>query len=222
MFIGQCSGLSDRVRIPMGVPALRKETSHEEDQKFLSEKEKLYKMGNFFSYASKLVDAEKTSWAKNHSLETNPSLAALQIDMLTGLKQKLHICYKKNAMLNLVEYQHWFITDGAIVIEFGGGDVLENTVLVHKNPKQDYIIDDSFYLTTEIKKRMKQVCGMTNYSLALRNCEHVARYIQSGAWVSFQMSETGPLRDIFFNEMSQKTKIINFIQSFLYNIFDFL
>merc|ERR1712227_1092291 len=65
-------------------------------------------------------------------------------------------------------------------------------------------------MTQEVKDRMFQVCGATNYSLALRNCEHVARYIQSGVWVCFQMAKgSGFLYNIFKNEMSKSTKLIN-------------
>ena len=58
-------------------------------------------------------------------------------------------------------------------------------------------------------ERMKRVVGATNYSVALRNCEHVARYIQTGSWFSFQISEKGSLRKIFFKDMAASTKIIN-------------
>ena len=57
---------------------------------------------------------------------------------------------------------------------------------------------------------MLQVSGASNYSLALRNCEHVARYIQSGVWVSFQMAkDTGPLFKIFKNHLSSHSKLVN-------------
>merc|ERR1712037_329054 len=59
--------------------------------------------------------------------------------------------------------------------------------------------------------RMRKVCGMTNYSLGLRNCEHVARYIQSGVWVSFQMAEGGPLRSIFQGLVTKFSTLINML-----------
>ena len=50
---------------------------------------------------------------------------------------------------------------------------------------------ERFPLTAEVWHRMQGVCGATNYSLALRNCEHLANYIYSGVWVSFQMTGNG-------------------------------
>ena len=158
--------------------------------------------------SSSLIDAERTSWVKRHNLETDKRRKRQQVQAVENFKKELKLCYKDNTMFG-VDYQHWFITDGSMVIEFGGGDVLNNTVEVHTTPKTEYVIDDTFYMTRKIKRRMKKVCGMTNYSLALRNCEHVARYIHSGVWVCFQMAENGPLRNIFFNTMAEHTKLIN-------------
>eukprot|EP00438_Fugacium_kawagutii_P030495 Skav202358 [mRNA] locus=scaffold53:241973:242965:- [translate_table: standard] len=36
---------------------------------------------------------------------------------------------------------------------------------------------------------MRTVCGAMNYSVTLRNCEQLARYIANGSWVSYQMIE---------------------------------
>ena len=80
---------------------------------------------------------------------------------------------------------------------------------VHSNPRGEYDIKDTFILTQEVMERMKKVVGATNYSVALRNCEHVARYIQSGSWVSFQMSGKGVLRKMFYKDMAAYTKMVN-------------
>ena len=157
---------------------------------------------------SRLIDAEKTSWAKKHNLEVDAQRAAQQIAMLKKFKRRLYLCYKENSMMGL-KYQHWFITDGQMVIEFGNGDVLENTVTVHNIPKHDYIVDQEFVMTKAVKNRMKRVCGMTNYSLGLRNCEHVAHYIQSGVWVCFQMTKNGALKDLFVEVMKKNAQHVN-------------
>ena len=112
--------------------------------------------------------------------------------------RRLYLCYKDATHCG-VSYQHWFVTDKTWTIEFGGGNVTNATVLVHNNPKGSYIIEDEFANTTEVKKRMKMVCGTTNYSLALRNCEHVARYIFCGRWICMQMLGDGALRKVFFD-----------------------
>ena len=111
------------------------------------------------------------------------------------------------------KYEHWFITnsDGSWVIEFTefGRGPTDMIVGVHSNPRGEYHIKDTFILTQEVMDRMKKVVGATNYSAALRNCEHVARYIQSGSWVSFQMSGKGVLRKMFYKDMAAYTKMVN-------------
>ena len=111
------------------------------------------------------------------------------------------------------KYEHWFITngDGSWVLEFGefSRGPTDMIVGVHSNPRGEYDIKDTFILTQEVMERMKKVVGATNYSVALRNCEHVARYIQSGSWVSFQMSGKGVLRKMFYKDMAAYTKMVN-------------
>jgi hypothetical protein len=41
---------------------------------------------------------------------------------------------------------------------------------------EKYIVVKDFKMTKEVKDRMTKLCGTTNFSLALRNSEHVARY----------------------------------------------
>ena len=48
---------------------------------------------------------------------------------------------------------------------------------------------------------MKAVCGATAYSVTLRNCEHLATYIRTGAWVSQQMLMEGDLGTVFARAM---------------------
>ena len=140
-------------------------------------------MGGVFSSTTKLIDIEKTSWIKGHNLARDENKRQKQLQTLdrfnNGLKMKL--CYRTNISYG-IEYEHWFVTDGdtwndgkILVLEFGGGDITNNTVEVHYKTVPKYIIDEEFNMNDEIKARMKKVLGATNYSLALRNCEHVAR-----------------------------------------------
>ena len=60
------------------------------------------------------------------------------------------------------DYQHWWITDGSWVMEFGGGDDLDTWVIVHQlTTHQKFISHKKFHLTEEVRKRMEQVCGAT-------------------------------------------------------------
>jgi len=157
-------------------------------------------------------DAETTSWAVPHILDCDLGLQKKQRLMIANFNPKLKLCFQVKSMYGL-KYEHWFVTDGEWTIEFGGGNILENKVLVHCNPKGEYYIDCDFDMTDAVKKRMKEVCGATNYSLALRNCEHVARYIRYGSWLCFQMVGDGILKGKFFDRMSMHTKAINTLPS---------
>ncbi len=123
---------------------------------------------------SRIVREEKINWIKPHKLEYDKVLRQAQLEILENFKPELRICYVNNELYGFA-YQHWFISDGEWVMEFGGGTITNCTVMVHCNPKRETTISDKFVLTPEVKKRMEKVCGATNYSLALRNCEHLAR-----------------------------------------------
>jgi GTP-binding protein EngB required for normal cell division len=169
---------------------------------------------------SRLIDMEKTSWSKPHALETNQTYAVQQcelIDRFFKVGSTLQLCCKIYPMeypgAGGDKYQHWFVTtsDDSWVVQFGEfcqGET-DLIVAVHSNPKGEYTIEDTFTLTSAVLARIKRVVGATNYSVALRNCEHVARYIQTGSWVSFQMSGKGILRKMYLKEMAAYTKMIN-------------
>ena len=157
---------------------------------------------------SKLVEAERVSWVLDHDLGINQDLAQSQIPLLSKFGAQLYLCCQDNKLYGY-EYRHWFVTDRRWTIEFGGGDIQNNTVIVHNNPKGILMEAKTFANTNDVRTRMKNVCGATNYSLALRNCEHVARYIYCGQWICFQMTGEGVLRKIFFDYMAKHTKHIN-------------
>ena len=123
---------------------------------------------------SLIPEAEKVNWIKPHELIYNNDLRNDQLALLPNFGQQLRLCYKKNTLYG-IRYQHWYVTDNKYVIEFGGGEIDDNNILVHCNPKTKGIVDSRFKMTDEIMERMKKLCGATNYSLALRNCEHAAR-----------------------------------------------
>ena len=161
------------------------------------------------SDVSKLIEVEKQSWVLPHDLSKNQRLAQSQISLLSNFGPKLHLCYKENTIYGY-QYEHWFVTDDMWTIEFGGGEIENTSVLVHNNPKGTYKRNETFVNSNDVRNRMAKVCGTVNYSLALRNCEHVARYIHCGMWACFQMTGEGVLRKILFNHMTkQHTKLIN-------------
>lgn len=72
-----------------------------------------------------------------------------------------------------------------------------------------YFIDKDIPLQKDVLQRMEQVLGASNYSLTLRNSEHVARYIQCGAWISFQMVGGGVLNKKFKKRSKEFSAYLN-------------
>merc|ERR1712126_233359 len=162
-------------------------------------------MGNKLS---PLIQAEKASWVLPHSLKKNDTLAQEQLPLLDNFGSLLYLCYKDSVVYNQ-KYQHWFVTDRRWTIEFRGENQQNAFVQIHMNPMGPYAEAEKFRNANDVRIRMAKVCGTSNYSLALRNCEHVARYIFCGVWACFQMTGEGVLRKIFFDYMVEHTKLIN-------------
>lgn len=162
------------------------------------------------SRSSPLLKEEKARWELPHTLDYNQILREEQLKMLDSFKPNLQICFSDRQIMG-EDYQHWWITDGSWVMEFGGGENLDTCVIIHEQRKnQDkFISHKKFHLMEEVKKRMEQVCGATNYSLTLRNSEHLANYIYSGKWILFQVVGGGSLKSFFFKHMGEYAKLIN-------------
>ena len=97
--------------------------------------------------------------------------------LLPKFGKQLSLCYITNSLFG-VEYQHWYVTDTKYVIEFGAGEITDAKIDVHDQPKIGGVTESTFARTNEVTERMAKLCGATNYSLALRNCEHAARYVK--------------------------------------------
>lgn len=154
---------------------------------------------------SDLVSAEQLNWVKNHSLEIDINLRAQQLPLLKNFGERLFLCSKATYLMG-IRYFHYFVTDHTWTIEFGGGELLMCTVLVHNNPMGTYEEEKSVCKTQHVVDRMQKVCGARGYSVCLRNCENLARYIVSGSWTSLQMLQHGNLHVEFANFMMQQHK----------------
>eukprot|EP00929_Paragymnodinium_shiwhaense_P037229 TRINITY_DN19875_c0_g1_i4.p1 TRINITY_DN19875_c0_g1~~TRINITY_DN19875_c0_g1_i4.p1 ORF type:complete len:447 (+),score=79.11 TRINITY_DN19875_c0_g1_i4:66-1343(+) len=155
------------------------------------------------SSVSGLLEAEQANWVVDHKLGFNQNLREIQLPLIDNFKSPLKLC-KFDTTLHGVEYMHYLITDDCWTIEFGGKDLsrfIGNTVIVHSNPHGNVRIEKEFLLTQEVQDRMRQLCGASAYSVCLRNCEHVARYIQSGTWYSLQMTGDSPIRSALIGHM---------------------
>jgi len=164
-------------------------------------------MGQTFS---ELINSERVSWIKPHELMYNKQSRDDQSDLVNRFKIKssLKLCYTEN-IIHDFNYQHWFVTDDTWTVEFGGGQTLDAVVTIHNDTKTPYVVHKTFEFNEVVRDRITKVIGASNYSLALRNCEHLARYIQSGAWVCNQMVGTGVLIDLFRTHLEQFSKQIN-------------
>ena len=131
-------------------------------------------MGGLFSKVSHIMEEEKVNWVRQHELIYNEELRKEQLALLPKFGQGLKTCYCINSKFGF-EYQHWYVTDGTWVMEFGGGELSNASIVVHCIPKTNGIITDTFVNSPDVVERMEKLCGATNYSLALRNCEHAAR-----------------------------------------------
>lgn len=171
----------------------------------------LVNMGASFSYSAQ----ERTSWSR-HSLvfdETTRETNLSVIDLYFPANSEIQLA-KQNVCVGGCSYQHFFITDtkGAHFLEF---------ICLERNPREFYsafrvqsntLPHGTFEVlkkknvTLEIKERMVQMLGMSNYSLCLRNSEHVANYIFSGIWASFQMEGDGCLLNYFSYAMTESVR----------------
>ena len=180
-------------------------------------------------------DLERSRWSIDHKLNIDSDLAESQTLLIDNFKEDLYLCHYTLYYFGIFEYQHWYVTDMNWEIEFGfnGGLQLSSvSVIISKiaqstttvpnkspipSPKfRKSVVDAKFKLTGEIKDRMKKVCGARNFSLGLRNCEHLANYIYCGKWESFQVSR-GILRQCAYNYMAEVTANVNILPLDLQN-----
>lgn len=161
-------------------------------------------MGN---ETSKMIEEEKSNWVADHILGIDVELRETQLPLIERFGSPLKLCNLRCRMIGM-EFFHFFITDGKWTMEFGGCRLSQNTVLIHPNPYQSekYMVQKQFQMTQEVKERMMTVCGASAYSLCLRNCEHLARYIQSGSWYSLQMAGESAMRKVFIKHMMQRNQ----------------
>ena len=158
---------------------------------------------------SKLLTEERQAWKEVHSLKCDANQAAEQKQLLNNFrlnKSKLLLFYQDRQLYGF-QYRHYFVTDKRWCIEFGGGSEHKCTISVHKHEQGKYKHEGApFVFTKVVKERMQKVCGATSFSLILRNGEHVARYIQSGCWVSMQTAGIGSFKKEFVDQMTSDEK----------------
>ena len=71
---------------------------------------------------------EKSNWKKPHELIYNTELRNKQISQLQEFGKDLKICFFTR-QLPRVNFQHWYVTDGKWVMEFGHTRLVMETVI---------------------------------------------------------------------------------------------
>ena len=145
---------------------------------------------------------EKQAWIKNHDLDLDSSIhkgldGQRMVEEFGDRFGRARMC-ARSCRLAGVTYDHYFITDGSRTFEFGVGQISNNKVEIHNRALQTgYQIAAEFTVDDKVRERMRSVLGATNYSLCLRNCEHVARYVYCKSWICYQMVSDGSLAKAF-------------------------
>jgi hypothetical protein len=149
-------------------------------------------MGQTYSFLEK----EKKTWIE-HNLQYDGPIRQENLKILKEFEKfnqgdTISLCFSESQWGSF-SFQHWFVVREPYFIEFGSVnlDIYNARVTINTNPRK-YNVYLTVPLSAEIVARISHVLGMCNYSLCLRNCEHVANYIIRSRWISSQMdSERG-------------------------------
>lgn len=174
-------------------------------------------MGSSYSYLEK----EKVTW-NYHCLLFDEDTRTANLDLIHRyfpIDSEIQL-RKVDVSNGGLDYQHFFICDAKKTwcVELSGKRptpsnandfYCTNRVQCNTLPYEKDVLCKGAVMTPAIKERMAQVMGMCNYSLCLRNSEHIANYIFSGFWASFQMEKDGKLFSYFNKKMTlhQRKKI---------------
>jgi hypothetical protein len=160
------------------------------------------------------IKKERETWF-HHVFKKNEAYKS----RMDAVQSETHVklCYYESKMYAL-KYLHYFLitVPSNLICEFHGSDHFTSIYEIHnKTMQQVYKVEadtQQTEFTKEMKERLAQVEGFTNYSLLLRNCEHVAKYIYYGKWYSNQVA-TASSDNIFANYIKRATddtkKLVN-------------
>lgn len=165
---------------------------------------------------SKHADLERASWT-DHSVRCDLQDRANLIrryhrDILATTTMRLRL--RQNTMFGL-NYKHYFLTletdtGSELHIEFQGEAANDARVTVRNDiPARIVEVRSRRVARDDINDlclRVYNVFGMRNYSLLLRNCEHVSRYIFGEGWKSTQ-TESEAVTNPFSYFVARATKM---------------
>lgn len=160
---------------------------------------------------SDFVRNEQPRWEGDHSLGIDSHLKWRQQGLVEPLK-----CPVKMCLVEVKPYQmavvHYYLLFGATRIEFGDAALTDPCLRIFETtPSAKHTVCMEFKDTDlgDMKARLKGVLGATNFSYALRNSEHMARYISTGLWYSLDMAGETPMFRELKNWLGDKALLVN-------------
>ena len=167
-------------------------------------------MGLSYSF----LKAEQKTWT-DHTLEYDHAARSINLPLINRfvIGKPVRLGYVDCSWGGL-DYQHWLVSDGNHHLEFGsaGLDIYNARVMITQQ-KQSFHIHMETEMDDAIQQRMKLVIGMSNYSLCLRNCEHVANFVFRGRWDSMQMVDSNGLIS-YFRDYLLSDKALTLVNTF--------
>ena len=154
----------------------------------------------------RIKDGEKMYLVRNSNKSLIKNLDDYWKTVETSSNRKEFPTSKGFFMKLFFMYNDWFITTNkyAIKFEYDYYSSIRHVLKISsiKRPLNYTAInkiEKEFEMNQEVRARIMQILGMKNYSLLLRNSEHVANYIHSGSWLSEQTKENGDIYNKFLN-----------------------
>ena len=163
-------------------------------------------MSQFQQHKENGDDLEKNSW-NIHKLHKDTSSSSCYNDI--AKEKNIALCYLESKDVDK-GHKHFFLIfeTSQYTAEIDCNNIYDATFKLSKIPSiksSDEKVSDTFEFTAAMKERLQQVENTKNYSLMLRNCEHVTKYVVHGAWYSYQV---GKENSIFFRHY-QNMRLIN-------------
>jgi hypothetical protein len=162
-------------------------------------------MGGSQSKEETFLQQERRTWQETR-LNFNAIVRQTDLPKIDKFGPNLRLCSVGNYMYG-VKYFHYFVTDNTWTIEFGGGELRSAIVTIHSMPKVRAYEVMKLKNTEDVRARMKQLVGLTSYSMMLRNCEHVSKYICTGTWASAQTTQSSGIFFYLFKALSKASDI---------------
>ena len=151
------------------------------------------------TFLEKLRKTETDRWKLPHALRIDESVNMEMRGKVDEHFQSplLQLCHTQ-VIRNGFSYRRWLVKDSQSNWVINFNEESDGTYIVKVHESEDTLtVYKELPRKDDILERMKFVVGATNYSLLLRNSEHVAWYILTNVWVSFQIcQEFSHLKDI--------------------------